>query len=141
VNKKGVSPIIGAILMILIAVAISIAVMTISYGMVEKSRTVYSVYFQIVDQKLDEVTVVLYGGPDISYLQRVKISINNQLYVNYTGSLSVGTQWYFKDGENPTGPGNQSVIVDLSPGKNDDHLIVVGMFSNDVETVLIDTYI
>ncbi len=138
---KGVSPIIGTIFVIAIVIVISTLVMAMSLGLTEKPRYSYIVTFQLVDQKADDFTVLFYGGPDIEYLEGVRMMVNDVVYVNYTGSLSVGTQWYFKDGQNPTGPGNQSVIVDLSPGKNDDHLIVVGMFSNDVETVLIDTYI
>jgi flagellin-like protein len=140
-NEKGLSPVLGTILMVAIAIIISALVMAISYGLAEKSRQSYIVTFQLVDQKADDFTVLFYGGSDIKYLQGVKMMVDGVVYVDYTGSLTVGEQWYFRNGSLPSGPGAQSVTVSLSPGKNDDHLIVVGKFPNDVETVLIDTYV
>jgi len=140
-KEEGVSPVMGTILMVAITIVISALVMAMSYGLAEKSRQSYIVTFQLVDQKADDFTVLFYGGPDIEYLQGVKMMVDGVVYVDYTGSLTVGEQWYFKNGQTPTGPGAQSVTVSLSPGKNDDHLIVVGKFPNDVEAVLIDTYV
>jgi flagellin-like protein len=141
VNKKGVSPIIGTLLIVLIAVVISAFVMAMSFGMAEKSRQTYIVTFQLVDQKVDEFTILFYGGADFQYLRGVKIIIDGVVYVEYNSTPNVGTQWYFKDGQTPTGPGAQSVTVSLSPGKNDDHLIVVGKFLEDIEVVVLDTYV
>jgi len=127
--------------MVAIAITISALVMAMSWGLAEKTRRSYVVTFQLVDQKADEFTVLFYGGPDIEYLQGVKMVVDDVTYIDYTGSLSVGQYWYLKNGSQPQGPGNQSVTVSLSPGKNDDHLIVVGKFPDNVETVLIDTYV
>ncbi|MBO8182574.1 MAG: type IV pilin [Archaeoglobus sp.] len=140
-ENKGVSPVIGTILMVAIAIIISALVMAMSYGLAEKTRQSYIVTFQLVDQKADEFTILFYGGPDIEFLQGVKMMVDDITYIDYNGSLSVGQYWYFKNGANPQGPGNQSVTVSLSPGKNDDHLIVVGRFPDNVEAVLIDTYV
>jgi|Deesub1362A_J573_1020465.scaffolds.fasta_scaffold00755_4 flagellin-like protein len=140
-NGEAVSPVIGTILMVAIAIVISTLVMVMSYGMAEKTRQSYIVTFQLVDQKADDFTILFYGGPDIEYLEGVKMMVDGVVYVEYNSTPNVGTQWYFKDGQTPTGPGAQSVTVSLSPGKNDDHLIVVGKFPNDIETVLIDTYV
>jgi len=140
-DRKAVSPVIGTILMVAIAIAISALIMAMSYGLAGKTRQSYIVTFQLVDQKADDFTILFYGGPDIEYLQGVKMMVDNVVYIDYNGSLSVGDQWYFKDGQNPTGLGAKNVTVSLSPGKNDDHLIVVGKFPDDVEAVLIDTYV
>jgi flagellin-like protein len=104
VNKKGVSPIIGTLLIVLIAVVISAFVMAMSFGMAEKSRQTYIVTFQLVDQKVDEFTILFYGGADFQYLRGVKIIIDGVVYVEYNSTPNVGTQWYFKDGQTPTGP-------------------------------------
>ncbi len=140
-NKIAVSPVLGTIFMVAIVIVISALVMAMSLGLTEKTRTSYIVTFQLVDQKADDFTVLFYGGPDIEYLQGVKILIDNVVYVDYDGSLSVGDQWYFKNSQTPTGPGALPTTVSLSPGKNDDHLIIVGKFPDDVETVLIDTFV
>ncbi len=140
-NKEAVSPVIGTILMVAIAIIISALVMAMTFGLAEKTRQSYIVTFQLVDQKADDFTILFYGGSDIRYLQGVKMMVDNVVYVDYNGSLTVGQEWYFKNGTTPTGPGAKPIVVNLSPGKNDDHLIVVGKFPDNVETVLIDTYV
>jgi len=140
-NQRGVSPVVGTILMVAIAITISALVMAMSYGLAGKTRQSYIVTFQLVDQRADEFTILFYGGLDVEYLQGVKMMVDNVVYIDYNGSLSVGEQWYFKNGDVPQGPGNKSITVSLSPGKNDDHLVVIGKFLNDIETVLIDTYV
>ena len=140
-NKKAVSPVVGTILMVAIAIVISALVMAMSFGLTEKSRQSYIVTFQLVDQRADDFTVLFYGGPDIEYLRGVKMMVDGVVYVDYNGSLKVGDRWYFKDGQPATGLGSTGTNVSLSPGKNDDHLIVVGKFPDNVETVLIDTYV
>jgi len=140
-TNDAVSPVMGTILMVAIAIMISALVMAMSFGLAEKTRQSYIVTFQLVDQKADDFTVLFYGGSDIEYLQGVKMMVDGVVYVDYNGSLTVGDRWYFKDGQAAVGLGSTGTIISLSPGKNDDHLIVVGRFPNDVEAVLIDTYV
>jgi len=140
-NSKAISPVIGTILMVAITIVISGVAIAVLYGFLTNPTRGYTVTFQLVDQKPDDFTLLFYGGPDIEYVEGVKIMVNNVVYVDYSGSLSVGDQWYFKDGEYVDGKGNTSQIVSLSPGKNDDHLIVVVKFPNNLETVMVDTYV
>ncbi|MBO8180842.1 MAG: type IV pilin N-terminal domain-containing protein, partial [Archaeoglobus sp.] len=122
-DEKGVSPVIGVILMVAITVILAAVIASFVFGMGSSVKKTYNV--AVTAQQLgDNVTVTLVGGPDVQSLQSIS--------VNCTAS----------DGTTDSGTLDTTVgsTITLNCGTGGaDRVLVVGKFKDGTEQVLLDT--
>jgi len=122
-NERGVSPVIGVILMVAITVILSAVIAAFVFstaGNINQNYLIAATAGQVTSNGID---VTYQGGPNHDSIDWINISINNTMehqelnpVVGYTWSSSNGTS-------------------------NRDHVIVVGHFMDGKEQVILDTYV
>jgi len=122
-SKRGVSPVIGVILMVAATIVIAGVVMAMLGGFSPPHKT-YAVSAQAT-QIEDDIVVTYMGGPDDDYVASVKIT--------RVGTDTAG-HWINNTGDSYTATGQGT------PGK-DDHVVVVATFDDGSTQVILDTYV
>ena len=128
VNEKGVSPVIGVILMVAITVILAAVIASFVFGMGTSVKKTYNVAVTAV-QNGDNVIVTLAGGPDVQSLVGVNVTCTKAGETASTSStsfteLSVGA----------------SVTLACGSG-GADRVLVVGSFADGSQQVLLDTFV
>ena len=140
-NSSGVFSIIGEILAVLITVAIAALAYTYVTGSVIKPENFHTSKLFLAEATGDGFIVTFHGGIDLGEIVGIKIIVNGEEFVNYSSKPKIGDTWVFKAGQCPQGPGALSKVFNPHYGKNDDHLVIVGEFSDGYKAVLVDTYV
>ncbi|OPY37693.1 MAG: hypothetical protein A4E35_01122 [Methanoregula sp. PtaU1.Bin051] len=130
-NEDAVSPVIGVILMVAITVILAAVIAAFVFGMagnVQKTRVVTAT----VAQQGDQIAVTYQGGTDAASLSGLNVTITssgtttpvkvNNLVPNLV--TTVGNTSYFGGGT-----------------AGQDKVIIVGVFKDGTEQVLLDTYV
>jgi len=122
-DEKGVSPVIGVILMVAITVILAAVIASFVFGMGSSVKKTYNV--AVTAQQIgDKVTVTLVGGPDVQSLQSISVNCtaSNGTPVNKTLGTTVGS----------------TIELDCGTG-GADRVLVVASFQDGTEQVLLDT--
>ncbi|MEM4748183.1 MAG: type IV pilin N-terminal domain-containing protein [Archaeoglobaceae archaeon] len=69
-DEKGVSPVIGVILMVAITVILAAVIASYVYGLAGTVKKTYNVAFVVTSVSSNEVTVKYMGGPDHAYVDK-----------------------------------------------------------------------
>ena len=144
-DRRGVATfaiLMGVMITVIITAMIAQYAHSVIFGVVDTSSKDY-VYKPVVDVPYiepDKFVLRYFGGPYAEYPKGIIVLIDNVEYVNYTGKIPAGESWTFEDGKVAPNPGSTGKIVNLSPGKNDDHLIVLADYG-DKKVILIDTFV
>ncbi len=132
----------GVLITVVITAMLAQYAHSVIFGVVDTSSKEY-VYKPVVDTPYiagDKFILRYFGGPYASYPDGIIVMIDGVVYVNYTGKIATGTNWIFENGKVAPNPGSTGKIVTLSPGKNDDHLVVIANYG-DKKVILIDTFV
>ena len=144
-DEKGVSPVIGVILMVAATIVIAAVVMGMLGGFSPPKRT-YAVTATASeagdldgDGNTTDIEITYHGGPDHAYVDYLNVSVDGN-------SVTLGNDWGTADGTNDVTPG-VSVIVDngdfsgnpISAGPNNDHVVVTATFLDGSTQVILDT--
>lgn len=141
-NDQGVSPVIGVILMVAITVILAAVIAAFVFGMagnIQKSKTVAATVSKASQSAID---VTYQGGQDASSLSSLAVTITPgtgatiagvATTADVTGTISstVGSSEKFTIG---TGAATDSFGVNA-------HVVVVGIWTDNTRSVVLDTYI
>ena len=124
-SKRGVSPVIGVILMVAATIVIAGVVMGMLGGFGPPSKT-YSVSVTAEEDSSGTITVTYKGGPDAAMLASIDdLKIDGK-------SVNVGNL-------NPPTVGNSTTATGDATARN--HVIVTGTFKDGTKQVILDTYV
>jgi len=132
-REDAVSPVIGVILMVAITVILAAVIAAFVFGMagsVSKTKSVAAA----ARQSGTQFQVTWEGGQDNSY-----VSVYNVTLTDSSGAI---VSYGVTSGSVPGYPpivGNTTVFGGATPGN--DHVVVVGFFSDGTQQVILDTYV
>jgi|Deesub1362B_J571_1020462.scaffolds.fasta_scaffold22760_2 flagellin-like protein len=129
-DEKGVSPVIGVILMVAITVILAAVIASFVFGMGSSVKKTYNVAVT-AQQNGDDIVVTLNGGPDMASLQNITITTPASGCTGSGMSGNVDTD--------PTVGDVYTCANAATAGR--DHVVVVGKFADGSEQVLLDTYV
>ena len=144
-DEKGVSPVIGVILMVAATIVIAAVVMAMlgGFGPPKKTYTVTATASEAYDLDGDgnhpDIEITYHGGPDNAYVDYLNVSVDGTAV-----TTAIGGGWGTADGTNDVTPG-VSVIVDsgdigtIDTGPNNDHVVVTATFLDGSTQVILDT--
>ena len=146
-DEKGVSPVIGVILMVAATIVIAAVVMAMLGGFSPPRRT-YAVSVTAYESgDLDgngaspDIVITYLGGPDHAYVDYLSVSVDG-----YAATLNnLGAQ----DGTNDVTPGASEIVDNndiaganpINAGPNNDHLVVTATFLDGSTQVILDTMV
>ena len=132
-SKRGVSPVIGVILMVAATIVIAGVVMGMLGGFKTPKRT-YSVA-ATAEQRYDgtnyDIIVTFQGGPDADLVTDINVTIDSASGTNVADDSSIGTTV----GSTKTFDGSGS------SGANNDHVVVYAKFTDGSKQVILDTWV
>ena len=141
-DKKGVSPVIGVILMVAATIVIAAVVMAMLGGFNPPRRT-YNVIASASENATGWIAVTYQGGPDAAHVDYLNVSIDGNSY--YEGNIPTTNGW----GTNGwgTADGNSSdvkigctLVVKGKQGPNNNHVVVSATFLDGSSQVILDTW-
>ena len=127
-REEAVSPVIGVILMVAITVILAAVIAAFVFGMasgISKTKSVAAT----ARQTGNSILVTWVGGQDNSMVSSYNISIVN----------STGTSWLIQVPGNLVG--NSTLIGGGIGTSGQDHVTVVGAFSDGTQQVILDSYV
>jgi len=139
-DEKGVSPVIGVILMVAITVILAAVIASFVFGMGSTMKKTYFVSAAASETNCDpngktcDVQIVYTGGPDDPAVSSVTA----------TAIKSDGTKVSCSFGEGVTKPpvGGVATCSDAgSPADRNTHVVVVATFTDGTQQVILDTYV
>ena len=139
-DEKGVSPVIGVILMVAATIVIAAVVMGMLGGFSPPKRT-YSISVTAT-QEGDDIIVTYNGGPDQALVSKLIFSgtDSNMNTIDWTTHAGEGT--FHADTETLENPkvGDQVIAVDGGTTGRD-HIVVTAEFTDGTKQVVLDTYV
>ncbi|GEM_PF-1468945 len=141
-SRKGVSPVIGVILMVAATIVIAAVVMAMlgGFGPPKKLYSVAATASEktnLTDTTKTDITVIFAGGPDADQLRTdtnaFSITINGVSHTPDAGTLLSDTSAY---------TGKSAVFCQKgTPGANNDHVIATVTFKDLTSQVILNTYV
>ena len=143
-DEKGVSPVIGVILMVAATIVIAAVVMGMlsGFGPPRRTYTVTATASEAYDLDGDgntpDIEITYHGGPDHAYVDSISVSVDG---------YQVKT-WGTVNADNSDVTPGASVIVDngdiaaadpIDTGPNNDHVVVTATFLDGSTQVILDT--
>jgi flagellin-like protein len=118
-RKKGVSPVIGVILMVAATIVIASVVLAM-LGDFEPPKRIYAISVMASRAPDGNIAVIFFGGPDANYVQ--EITVSGDVDLTLTGSVG-GTN------TTTTNPGDTA------------HVVATATFTDGSRQVVLDTYV
>ena len=142
-DEKGVSPVIGVILMVAATIVIAAVVMGMLGGFSPPKRT-YAVTATASeagdldgDGKTPDIEITYLGGPDHTYVDKIDVSVDGS---------TVQTWGTVNGNSNDVTPGVSKIVdsddvntIDIGP--NNDHVVVTATFIDGSAQVILDTMV
>ncbi len=122
-DEKGVSPVIGVILMVAITVILAAVIASFVFGMGSSVKKTYNVAVT-AQQQGTNVIVTLQGGPDVPSLSSINVTCTDSSGTSTTATLGTTV--------------GSSVTLACGTG-GADRVLVVGTFQDGTQQVLLDT--
>ena len=128
-RESAVSEIIGVILIVALTVILAAIVAAYMFGMLPSLPSPRTIALTASQQGSDQIIIVYHGGPD----QKSLVSMN----ITWpSGTTQLVTSPKIGDTYRATNFGSP---LNVTSGK--DHLVISGTFSNNVQQVLLDTFV
>ncbi len=124
-DEKGVSPVIGVILMVAITVILAAVIASFVFGMGTSVKKTYNVAVTAVQSGTD-VIVTLAGGPDVLSLDSIEVRCTKSDGTEVTGTLGITV--------------GSSVTLTCGSG-GADRVLVVATFLDGSQQILLDTFV
>ena len=128
-DEKGVSPVIGVILMVAATIVIAAVVMGMLGGFGPPKKT-YSVAVSASKTPEGNVTLTFVGGPDANLVQSFNATITNVSNSSYREIVTLS---------NRVGETNETTKYDYSGSAA--HVVVTAVFKDGTKQVVLDTYV
>jgi flagellin-like protein len=145
-RKKGVSPVIGVILMVAATIVIAAVVLAMLGGFTAP-RTQYMVTATASTDALGTTAYVTYhGGPDAAQVDGLTASINGITDQLWLPLAPAGVGWGAAEPDTVvaavgTGGSCDATTCAVGPGADNDHVIVTATFLDGSSQVILDTYV
>ena len=138
-DEKGVSPVIGVILMVAATIVIAAVVMGMLGGFSPPRRT-YNVIASASENATGWIAVTYQGGPDAAQVDYLNVSIDDESY--YEGNLPpINTSgWGKADGDSSDVKIGCSLVEKGTKGPNNNHVVVSATFLDGSSQVILDTW-
>lgn len=81
-DEKGVSPVIGVILMVAITVILAAVIASFVFGMGSSVKRTYNVAFTATKVNSTHVAITFQGGPDVDFVQYCNVTNKNVGWTN-----------------------------------------------------------
>ena len=127
-DERGVSPVIGVILMVAATIVIAAVVMGMLGGFGPPSK-VYSISVTAEERNpggTPTIYITYHGGPDAGSVVSFNITVNG-VAPTQTLNTTVGS--------------SVSIISGVHPGAGNDHVIVTAKFADGSEQTVLDTWV
>jgi flagellin-like protein len=125
-RKKGVSPVIGVILMVAATIVIAAVVLAMLGGFTAPKRQ-YLVTATAAENATSYIHVTYTGGPDATLVDSLTCTIDD---VDKSGT-----------GEFHNATVGASVGADGTAGANNNHVVVAATFNDGTQQVILDSYV
>jgi len=147
-DKKGVSPVIGVILMVAATIVIA-AVVIAMLGGFGAPKSQYFVTATASERDVVGVTTIFVtynGGPDAAQVSCITADINGEDDQSWSGPPAPDDTGWGLCGDTTVNPkvgtsGSENTIANVNPGANNDHVTVVATFTDATSQVILDTYV
>jgi len=126
-NDEAVSEVIGTILIIALVVTLAAIIGAMVFGLVGNMQDTKVVAVTAVRFNESAISLTYHGGDRVDQLYWLNISVNGAS----SGRMGTGTS--------SVDVGNTTLVAGNIPGN--DHVIVVGAFSDGTEQVVLDTMV
>jgi FlaG/FlaF family flagellin (archaellin) len=142
-NNSALSPIIGEILIVAIAVILGAIIASYAFGTTKSLQDNLLIGMSVDKINEDNIVVTFMGGQDADKVLYLDVSVNGYYY-NETTLWSLNPVNTFNgDGKNPIKVGKTVLMTDLAPNDpitaNKDHVIIVAELIGGTQLVVLDT--
>ncbi|MEG9194246.1 MAG: type IV pilin N-terminal domain-containing protein [Candidatus Methanoglobus sp.] len=135
VNEKGVSPVIGVILMVAITVILAAVIASFVFGMgttVKKTYLVSATASKSCVGNTCEVQIVYTGGPDAVAVSSLEVIYPSGCTFETSGGSTI---------TNPSVGAIATCERAGSPADRNTHVVVAATFTDGTQQVILDTYV
>jgi flagellin-like protein len=141
-DKKGISPIVGVILVVAMTVLLAAIAWSYMSGMISSPGKQYQVGMK-VERTANGITITYVGGPDQDKVRSLGILVVNASNTNYwwNGSWQTGgtkTPWVWTG--TPVPVGNSTIVTGIV-GSDRYHITVNATFADGTQQVIYDSVV
>ena len=139
-DEKGVSPVIGVILMVAATIVIAAVVMGMLGSFKAPTSKTYSVSVSARENSTHCIVLTFEGGPDANLVDYLNVSING---TDVTSDLIHYNQSIFGNADGSSADvkiGNQTAYCTVKPGVAD-RVLVTATFVDGTKQIVLDTYV
>ena len=127
-DRKGVSPVIGVILMVAATIVVAAVVLGMLGGFGPPKKS-YSISVSASRMPDGNISVTFVGGPDAALVSSISVAVKDDTHTNYT-LLTLS---------NTVGSTNQTTDGPYRSGKT--HVVATATFTDGTQQVVLDTYV
>jgi flagellin-like protein len=147
-NDEAVSAVIGVILMVAITVILAAVIAAFVFGMGQNVKKTYTVAVTATRQSSDTIALTNMGGNDVAKLKPLA-GTDNPFLITVNGHVAT-TDALYAAGLTDPAAGLSQVVGSSITIKGTDivatsgsgvHVVVTGVFSDNTNQVLLDTYV
>ena len=142
-NNKGISPVIGEILLIAVVVVIAGVIASYISGMGGNLNRMYLIGTSANQIDLDKIDITYFGGKDSDYVLYLNVSVRSSFYADNSWNLSEQNT-FNGNGVTPIPTGTVVSLYDntstyITPDR--DHVLIIANFVDGSKQVVLDTYV
>ena len=137
-DEKGVSPVIGVILMVAATIVIAAVVMGMLGSFKAPTSKTYSVSVSAKENSTRCIVLTFEGGPDANLVDYLNVSINGTDVTSYLIHYDQGI-FGKADGKPDVNIGNQTAYCTVESGA--DRVLVTAIFVDGTKQIVLDTYV
>ena len=127
-NKKGVSPVIGVILMVAATIVVAAVVLGMLGGFGPPKKS-YSVSVSASRMPDGNVSVTFVGGPDASLVSSISVTVTDIDYTSKTDTLTLSSV------------GNTDMTNNGPYNVTKAHVVAIATFADGTSQVVLDTFV
>ena len=142
-NDKGITPVIGEILLIAVVVVIAGVIASYVFGMGETFNRMYLIGTSANQIDTDTIDITYFGGKDSDYVLYLNVSVNGSFYADNSWE-SYEQNTFNGSGVAPIQTGTVVTLYDdtskyITPDR--DHVLIIARFVDGTKQVVLDTYV
>ena len=142
-NDKGITPVIGEILLIAVVVVIAGVIASYVFGMGETFNRMYLIGTSANQIDTDTIDITYFGGKDSDYVLYLNVSVNGSFYDD-NGWSPDEKNTFNGSGTTPIQTGTVVSLYDdtstrITPDR--DHVLIIANFVDGSKQVVLDTYV
>ena len=142
-NDRGITPVIGEILLIAVVVIIAGVIASYIFGMGENFNKTYLIGTSANQIFSDTIDITYFGGKDYDYVLYLNVSVNGSFYDD-NGWSPDEKNTFNGSGVTPIQTGTVVTLYDnsskyITPDR--DHVLIIASFVDGTKQVVLDTYV